>query len=239
MNVLAVGAHPDDIELGCGGSLVRHAAAGDRVTMLVMTTGERGPQDTVSRVREQEEAAAVIGASLVWGGFSDGAVPRDRDTVAMIDDVVRSFGAQVMYTHAPNDSHQDHVATSTCSLAAARRLGRVLCYQSPSSTSFEPTLFVDVEAEDALERKLDALRAHRSQVLRCELVDLEAVEAGGRYWGHRARMRYAEPFETTRFVWEISAQGRAQTDEDEAQSPLAAVVSPITLPRERRLASSG
>src|SRR5690348_4586218 len=58
MNVLAIGAHPDDVELGCGGALARHVAAGDKVTFLVMTTGERGPQDSVPRVLEQEAAAA-------------------------------------------------------------------------------------------------------------------------------------------------------------------------------------
>ena len=202
MNVLAIGAHPDDIELGCGGALLRHVAAGDRVTMLVMTTGERGPQDAVSRVIEQEEAARLIGADLVWGGLSDGAITHDRETVALIDDVVRRCDADVMYTHASNDSHQDHVNTAASSLSAARKLSRVLCYQAPSTNGFDPTVFVDVE--DTLPGKIEALEAHRSQVLRCDLVDLEALEAAGRYWGYKARMRYAEAFETPRFVWDIA-----------------------------------
>ena len=65
MNVLAVGAHPDDIELGCGGALLAHAAAGDTVTMLVVTGGENGPGDdarTAGRRAEQERAAALLGA---------------------------------------------------------------------------------------------------------------------------------------------------------------------------------
>jgi LmbE family N-acetylglucosaminyl deacetylase len=202
MNVIAIGAHPDDIELGCGGALLRHVAAGDRVTMLVMTTGERGPQDAVSRVIEQEEAARLIGADLVWGGLADGAIPHDRDTVALIDDIVRRCGADVMYTHAPNDSHQDHVNTSASSISAARKLSRVLCYQAPSTKGFEPTVFVDVE--DTMSGKIEALEAHRSQVLRCDMVDLEAIEAASRYWGYQARMRYAEAFETPRFVWDIA-----------------------------------
>ena len=202
MNVLAIGAHPDDIELGCAGSLLRHVAAGDHVTMLVMTTGERGPQDAVPRVLEQEEAARLIGADLVWGGLPDGAIPHDRDTVALIDDVIRRCGAEIMYTHSANDSHQDHVNTSASSISAARRLSRVMCYQAPSTNAFEPTVFVDVA--ETLHGKMDALRAHRSQVQRCEMVDLEALEAASRYWGYKARMRYAEAFETPRFVWDIS-----------------------------------
>lgn len=202
MNVLAIGAHPDDIELGCAGSLLRHIAAGDHVTMLVMTTGERGPQDAVSRVIEQEEAARIIGADLVWGGMADGAIPHDRETVALIDDVIRRCGADIMYTHSAHDTHQDHVHTSASSLSAARRLSRVLCYQAPSTTTFDPTVYVDVD--ETVGGKIAALEAHRSQVLRCQLVDLEAVAATTRYWGYQARMRHAEAFETPRFVWDIA-----------------------------------
>jgi len=202
MNVLAVGAHPDDIELGCAGALLRHVAAGDKVTFLVMTTGERGPQDSVSRVLEQEAAAARIGADLIWGGFPDGAIPHSRETVTFIDSVIAATGAEVLYTHGQHDSHQDHVSTALCSLSAARRLNRVLCYQSPSATAFNPVVYVDVE--DAIDGKIAALSCHRSQVERCELVDLEAVEAGARFWGHQARMRFAEAFEVPRFVWDIT-----------------------------------
>jgi LmbE family N-acetylglucosaminyl deacetylase len=170
--------------------------------MLVMTTGERGPQDAVSRVIEQEEAARIIGADLVWGGLSDGSIAHDRETVGLIDDVIRKCRADVVYTHASNDSHQDHVNTSASAISASRKLSRVLCYQSPSTTGFEPTVFVDVE--ETLSGKLEALEAHRSQVLRCDMVDLEAIEAASRYWGYQARMRYAEAFETPRFVWDIA-----------------------------------
>jgi LmbE family N-acetylglucosaminyl deacetylase len=230
VNVIAVGAHPDDIELGCAGALLRHVAAGDRVTLLVMTTGERGPQDAVPRVVEQEQAARVIGADLVWGGLADGAISHDSDTVALIDDVVRRCGADIMYTHAPHDTHQDHVNTSACSVSAARRLSRVLFYQAPSTTTFEPTVFVDVD--DTIEGKLAALQAHRSQVLRCDLVDLEAIKAASRYWGYQARMRHAEAFETPRFVWDIARR----------TAPTAVLVGdtrqPTALPRQGRFVVS-
>lgn len=201
MKVLAIGAHPDDIELGCAGALLRHVEAGDEVTMLVMTAGDRGPQGLTSRVREQEAAAAAIGAQLVWGPFDDGAVPQGRAAVEAVDAVVARVGADVVYAHAPNDTHQDHVAVARAALAAGRRLGRVLFYQAPSTTSFDPTVFVDVER--TLGGKLASLRAHWSQVMLCEMVDLEAVEVGARYWGSRAKVSYAEAFETPRFVWDI------------------------------------
>lgn len=201
MKVLAIGAHPDDIELGCAGALGRHVAAGDEVTMLVMTPGELGPQGLTSRAREQEAAAAILGARLVWGPFGDGSIPMGREAVQAVDEVVAAIGADVVYAHAPSDTHQDHVATSAAALAAGRRLARVLFYQSPSTTSFDPTVFVNVET--TLSDKLDSLRAHWSQVMQCAMVDLEAVEVGARYWGSRAKISYAEAFESPRFVWDI------------------------------------
>ena len=230
MRVLAVGAHPDDIELGCAGALMRHVAAGDEVTMLVMTSGDRGPQGARSRVSEQKEASRIIGAQLLWGHFDDGAIPTGRESVSIVDSAVRDLHADVVYVHAPDDSHQDHVATSLATAAAARRTARILYYQSPSTTKFQPNVFVDVEA--TVNGKIDALRAHWSQVTQCQFVDLEAVEAGCRYWGNRARITYAEPFETPRFVWDIvpsAAKTLAAPLMDQAESadpvPMARVTS--------------
>ena len=201
MKVLAIGAHPDDIELGCAGALLRHIAAGDEVTMLVMTPGEMGPQGLTSRVREQEAAAAVIGAKLIWGTFEDGNIPSGREPSRWSTRSSPGTGADVIYAHAPNDTHQDHVATSLAALAAGRRLARVLFYQSPSTTSFNPTVFVDVER--TLGDKLARCGRTGRRSMQCAMVDLEAVEAGARYWGSRAKISYAEAFETPRFVWDI------------------------------------
>jgi LmbE family N-acetylglucosaminyl deacetylase len=231
MKVLAIGAHPDDIELGCAGALIRHVAAGDEVTMLVMTPGEMGPQGLTSRAREQEAAAAVIGARLVWGPFSDGAVSAGREAVSAIDEVVARTGADVIYAHAPHDTHQDHIATSQAALSAARRMARVLFYQSPSTTSFDPTVFVDVEK--SLADKLAALRAHWSQVMQCPMVDLEAVEVGARYWGSRAKVSYAEAFESPRFVWEIGGATPVAPDVETRE------VSDLVVPRVRDERSRG
>ena len=107
----------------------------------------------------------------------------------------------MIYAHAPGDSHQDHVATSAAALSAGRRLERVLFYQSPSTTSFDPTVYVDVEV--TLSGKLAALRAHWSQVMQCAMVDLEEIEVSARFWGSRAKVCYAEAFESPRFVWDI------------------------------------
>jgi len=201
VKILAVGAHPDDIELGCGGALLMHAARGDEITMLVMTSGEEGPQNERSRMAEQHDAAAMLGGTLLWGGFPDGAIPNDRSAVNIVQDAMVTSGAELVYCHTPQDTHQDHRAASSAVLSASRRASRVLMYESPTSVTFEPTIFIDIGM--FVEAKLDLLRAHVSQVLKNGLVDLEAVEAQARYYGFRARVRYAEAFASERFLWEL------------------------------------
>ena len=200
--------------------------------MLVMTPGEHGPQGLTSRVREQEDAAAIIGARLVWGHCEDGSIPVGREAVSLIDAVVRQVRADVIYAHAPDDTHQDHVATSAAALSAGRRLERVLFYQSPSTTSFDPTVFVDVEA--TLSGKLAALRAHWSQVMQCSMVDLEEIEVGARYWGSRAKVCYAEAFESPRFVWDICAPAARETSVADSDTTGVPRSRPFRRDRPRR-----
>lgn len=200
-NVLAIGAHPDDIELGCGGALLAHVAAGDRVTMLVVTGGENGPGDA-ARHEEQARAAQMIGARLVWGGLRDCEVTPDAATVRVIEQVIESTRADLVYVHAPEDSHQDHRAVAAATLGATRRLSRVLHYQSPSTLTFTPTVYVDVTAY--LSGKVAALSAHASQVEMSAMVEPDAVVASARHWGSQARIGYAEAFQPTRLVLDLA-----------------------------------
>jgi len=201
-SVLAIGAHPDDIELGCGGALAAHRAAGDSVTMLVLTGGQNGPGDRDARRIEQEDAARVLDAVLVWGGLVDCAFASDGSTVNMIEHVIDAVGADVVYVHAPDDTHQDHRAAAAATLSAARRGCTVLHYRSPSTQQFHPTVFVDIS--EHLDRKIDALGRHRSQVQGSLMVDLEVTRASARHFGAMARVRYAEGFTPVRFVWDLS-----------------------------------
>jgi LmbE family N-acetylglucosaminyl deacetylase len=203
VNVLAIGAHPDDIELGCGAALLAHRRAGHTVTMLVMTAG-RGAFEQQARPSEQEEAAALLQAQLMWGGFDDGHIPNGESAVQVIEDAIAAARAEIIYTHGAADSHQDHRAVAAATMAGARRTQRVLCYESPTSLGFSPTHFVDVG--ELVEAKLGLIRAHLSQVMKNGIVDPEAVEAQARFRGFQARVRYAEAFEAARFLCDISSR---------------------------------
>lgn len=221
LSVLAVGAHPDDIELGCGGTLVAHSRRGDSVALLILTDGNGRPQSAPgARVAEAEAAAAMLGASRVfWGNLDDRAVPEGRETVEAIDAVIEEVQPDIVYTLWGVDTHQDHRVTHEATLAAARRVSRILLYESPTSLNFQPTLFVDVS--EVLDRKLEALAAHASQVEANQLVDPEALAAEARFRGFEARLPHgkAEGFAVARFVWDLDAgspESRAQAMVEEA-----------------------
>ncbi|WP_432564486.1 PIG-L deacetylase family protein [Kineococcus sp. SYSU DK003] len=201
-SVLAVGAHPDDIEMGCGGTLARHAASGDRVTMLVITYGQAGPGDVRARMREQQDASATLGADLVWGHLPDGKVSNhELDLVHLIESTIREVRADVVYTHGVEDTHQDHRAVALATLGAARHCRQVLTYESPSSYGFRPHVFVDVSS--ALDKKADALRCHRSQVADSRMVDLDVLHHQAGYRGFQSRVGTAEAFVPHRLVLEV------------------------------------
>lgn len=201
--VLAVGAHPDDLELACGGTIAAHVAAGDDVHMLVVTGGQNGPGSFESRIGEAELAAKVLGATLHWGGLVDCAVFADKNTIAILEKVVRSIHPDVIYVHHPQDTHQDHRAVAAATLSAARRHPCIVHYQSPSTTGFLPTMFVDVS--DHLDTKMAALDCHRSQVEQSAMVEPDVVVASARHYGAMARITFAEAFSPTRFVWDLAS----------------------------------
>jgi LmbE family N-acetylglucosaminyl deacetylase len=197
--ILGIGAHPDDLELGCAGTLARHVAQGDPVTMLIVTAGQSGPGDVSLRQEEGREAARALGADLVFGGLPDGSVSNHELTlVHLIEDAVRYSGATTVYTHGEKDSHQDHRAVAMASMGACRAVQRVLCYDSPSSLGFRPSVFVDITT--TLDKKLAALEAHQSQVVHSAMASRSLVTTQAGYRGFQARCEAAEAFEPLRLV---------------------------------------
>ena len=194
--VLAIGAHPDDVEIGCGGALLRHKADGADISILTLTCGANGG---MSGTRQCEAAAAAmqLGANLIMADFKDTKVPSGAASIQKISEVVRSFQPDFVYTHTASDTHQDHISVHQASLVAARSVRNVLCYQSPSSTiDFRPTRFVDVG--DAMEEKIRLIGNHRSQTSKCKYLEEEFILATARYWGRYAGYAEVEPFEVIR-----------------------------------------
>lgn len=194
--VLAVGAHPDDVEIGCGASLLRHRAAGHHVTVLTLSRGAVGGAQE-DRRREAVGAALTLGAELILGALPDTRVEAG-EAIGLVEHVVDRVRPTTIYVHSAADGHQDHRAVHDATLVAARRVPRLFCYQSPSSrNAFDPTRFVEVD-EEAVEGKVRLLEHYRSQSDR-HYLDPELVRASARYWARQLpHARYAEPFEVVR-----------------------------------------
>lgn len=191
--VLAIGAHPDDVEIGVGGILAAHRASGDAVTILTLTSGAAGG-DCDLRETESRASASLLGADVIFGRLPDTQLPRDGRLVEVIEQVVSDVRPDVVYTHGSADLHQDHAATHHATLVACRRVARVYGYQSPSSTvGFAPTRYITID--DQLAHKLETIACYRSQTeLRDYLAD-DLLTATARYWGRYANGRFAEPLE--------------------------------------------
>lgn len=195
-SVLAIGAHPDDVEIGCGGILLHHRDAGQAITILTMTAGEAGGARAV-RVVEAERPAALLSARLFLLALDDTDISEDGGTVAAIFDVLDEVRPTTIYTHTAQDVHQDHRSVHRATLVAARAVPRVYAYQSPSSTvDFRPTRFVSID--DVLERKIELVEQYASQTAIRDYLAPGLLRATARYWGRYGSSDYAEPLEVIR-----------------------------------------
>jgi N-acetylglucosamine malate deacetylase 1 len=219
VDVLAVGAHPDDVELGAGGTLLRHHRAGYAVGVVDLTRGELGSKgDPDTRAREARDAATVYGAR--WRAcldLGDGAVRDDADSVHRLAAVIRTSRPRLVLTHHHEDRHPDHVSAHALVrravfAAALERLdlgvahhvtAGLLCF--PTDRVVDADVYVDVTA--VWEERLGLLRRFASQFDVPTLpIDhtlygihdhLEAVAARARVHGQRIGVTYAEAFVST------------------------------------------
>lgn len=218
--VLAIGAHPDDVEIGCGGALLEHRRRGDDITVLTMSHGQVGGPET-ARVGESMLAARSLGAQLFIADLPDTRIDPGVDTIRLLESVVQGVDPTVIYVHSKHDNHQDHRAVHAAVVSAARRVPRIYAYESPSATNdFAPTKFVPIDR--VMTHKVDLLGLFATQNERSYL-EPELVIAGARYWArHLApRARYAEPFEVLRTFTTSAGRTRATS----APPPHAPVVA--------------
>ena len=195
-SILAIGAHPDDVEIGVGGLLLKHRAEGDAVHILTLTGGEAGGA-VGQRRRESEDSARLIGASLHFGDLPDTAVSEGSETIRMIREVIDQVKPDVIYTHTVHDAHQDHRAVHRATIVASRGINNVYCYLSPSSTiDFRPNQFADIGV--FLNGKLETIDRFGSQTQKAPYLDRQLTMATARYWGRFAGYCEVEPLEVVR-----------------------------------------
>lgn len=199
--VLAIGAHPDDIEIACGATLAQFHDSGYPIRVLVMTQGERGGNSNV-RPAEAISGASFLGLDHVQVlDFPDTRLQEHSiEILGAIESLVQEFKPDIVLTHSSHDLHQDHCAVHEATLRAARNLGTILCYESPSVTKeFVPTFFVDIG--DYIDVKIESIKEHWDQRNK-PYVQPERVRGQAVFRGSQARTQYAEGFEAMRIKFQ-------------------------------------
>jgi LmbE family N-acetylglucosaminyl deacetylase len=195
MNVLAIGAHPDDIEFGCGGSLIKYAEHGHHIYLMVLTEGGQGGSPRARR-REQMAAAATLGVKKIfWGGYIDTKLEVHRPLIQRIERVIAQVDPLFIFVHYGDDTHQDHRHLATCTVTATRYTRNVLFYEGPTTQSFTPTVFVNIDT--VLGKKLAAINAHASQTMKTNIEGLsitDVARASAHFRGIQGRVKNAEGF---------------------------------------------
>jgi len=173
LKVLVAGAHPDDPESGCGGTIARYSSEGHSVSIVYLTRGEAGiagkthEESAAIRSAEALKACKILGAKPVFAGQIDGSTEVNAARYAEFFKFVEAEKPDVIFTHWPMDTHPDHRACSLLTYQAWLKLGRkVALYYfevdlGEQTSLFHPTDYVDVTTTEAAKR--DACLAHESQ----------------------------------------------------------------------------
>jgi len=204
MNILAIGAHPDDIEYGCAATLIKYAERDHRIHIMVLTKGEEGGESEV-RHEEQLAAAEIIGAKEVfWGGYRDTQMPLNKELIDKIEEVLVDVEPDLILVNYGDDTHQDHRVLTEATMSATRYVRNVLFFEVPTTQNFNPQVFVDIS--DTLERKFQVLKAHESQVMKTNIENMSIVElasANATFRGIQGRVKFAEAFAPLRLFINI------------------------------------
>jgi bacillithiol biosynthesis deacetylase BshB1 len=218
VDLLFISAHPDDTELGCGGTVAKSVKAGLRVGLVDLTRGEMGTRGTPqTRKREAQSSARILGASFRESlDFQDGGLKTGREQELELVDVIRRAKPRLVFTAWPDDRHPDHaragaLVASASFYAGLKSLKTELPAHRPQTVIYyvqnymiPPSFVVDVSA--AWKTKMRAIAAFKSQfhdprseepqtfISRPEFLDL--IEARGVHFGALIGARHGEAFVT-------------------------------------------
>jgi LmbE family N-acetylglucosaminyl deacetylase len=192
--ILALGAHPDDLELGCGATLAKLSEAGAKVRAVIFSHGYVGGSPDFDRAEETRAALASLGVHDVHvHDLPDTRLHENlNELIGLMQTHVGETKPERVYTMFKEDRHQDHRAVHQASLVACRRVPQILAYETPSSyPNFIPTVFEAVG--DLMELKVEALKLHRSQAERLYMNE-DMIRSAAHFRGVQVELGRAEGF---------------------------------------------
>lgn len=182
INILAFGAHPDDVELSCGGTLLTHQAQGYTTGIIDLTQGENGTRGSAElRLQEAEEAAQILGVSVRHNlQFSDGFFQNDKAHQLKIIEMIRLYQPDIVFANALQDRHPDHrraanLVSDSCFLSGLIKINTQNPFTNEPQAAWRPKkiyfyiqdMFIHphvvVDITDHVEQKMNAIKAFKSQ----------------------------------------------------------------------------
>ena len=225
IDILAIGAHPDDIEIGAGGTLIKHVKMGFKVGLLDLTLGELGTRgDVETRLKEAEVSKDIIGAEFRENlGLKDGFIRDDEDSILKLVAIIRQYRPKIILCNAIKDRHPDHGSAANLVSKASFTAGLAKVttnYQGNPQVAFrpnavyhyiqdrwiDPDFIVDISSE--LEDKMKAITSFKSQFYNPESDEpdtpisskefLSSIKSKAILWGRTISSTYGEGFTKSR-----------------------------------------
>ena len=205
MNILAIGAHPDDIELGCGGTLIKAARAGHQISIYTLTRGEASG-DPIQRTEEIRHSAKFIGAKNLWiDNFEDSKLTVTKQLVNHIEYFINKANPDLIFTHSANDIHHDHRAISLATVESGRFNSNILSYEIPLSQNFNPKVFYDIS--EVIDEKVELIKIFRSQNRKL-YIQSNGVKSLAEYRALQSRLntgiQYVEAFDVLKICFDAN-----------------------------------
>lgn len=222
LDILVLAAHPDDAELGCGGTILKHVAMGHKVGVVDLTRGELGTRGTPqTREAEAADSAKILGLSVRENiGLPDGFFKNEREHQLEVVKAIRKYQPDIILANARYDRHPDHgrgadLAFEACFLSGLQKIStnqdpwrpKVL-YHYIQSQLITPDFVVDVS--DHWEKKMEAIRAFKTQFFDPNSKEpdtyisspafMKLLESRGQEFGHAIGAKYGEGYTTRRFI---------------------------------------
>jgi len=234
MNILAVGAHPDDIEINCAGTLAKYAAQGHKIFICTATNGNIGsatlPKDEIAAIRKAEAAksAAIIGAEYLCLDYDDEFLYDTPEVRVKFINMVRHCSPDVILTHYPHDYNPDHertgkiitdiqvmypIAKIQTEEAPFDKRPAVYYFEPAKGMNFIPTDYVDIT--EHFETKRQMFACHQSQVqwmddnyqgLNMKDSFMDSINITSRYRGMQCGVKYAEGFIRCNDAYKMTAE---------------------------------
>jgi LmbE family N-acetylglucosaminyl deacetylase len=219
VNVLVVGAHPDDEILGLGGTLCKHVQKNDNVIVVIFADGESARNNSKKKIlirkNQAKKAAAIIGIQkIIFLDFPDQRLDSQSSLILAkkLEKIISDYSPEIIYTHFWGDVNQDHKKIFEITLIATRptpnsKIKKIICFETPSSTEwgnqiFNPNLFVEITPY--LDKKIKSLNLYEHEMQEFPHPRSEkAIIARSHYWGSTIGVLNAEAFLVFRDIEKI------------------------------------